>query len=128
MFTTPLPAQFPRLETGRLVLREITPGDRETIFNTYADEQVTRYIMQPLTRLEQADEVIQAFQDGYQQGKSIFWGVALKGEERLAGSVSLENIQWDDQRAEVAYDLGRDYWGKGIMSEALQAALEFGFI
>lgn len=123
-----LPAQFPQLETERLVLREITPVDRETIFKTYANEDVTRYIMQPLTRPEQADEVIQSFQDGYQKGQAIFWGVTLKGEDRLAGSVSFENIQWDDHRAEVAYDLGRDYWGKGIMSEALQAALEFGFI
>lgn len=30
-------------------------------------------------------------------------------------------------RAELGYELSKDYWGKGIMKEALQAIIPFGF-
>lgn len=127
MSTTMLPAQFPRLETEKLILREITPADRQAIYENYSDPDNTRFIMQPLTRLEQADEIIQAFQEYYKKEQSVFWGVSLKGDDHLAGTISFENIQWEDQRAEIAYDLSKAYWGKGIMSEAIQAVLTHGF-
>jgi len=30
-------------------------------------------------------------------------------------------------RAEVGYELSKDYWGNGIASEALEAAVKYGF-
>jgi ribosomal-protein-alanine N-acetyltransferase len=127
MFTQMLPAQFPRLETERLALREITLEDQQAIFQNYSEEETTRFIMQPLANLEQATEIIQAFQESYRKGEAIFWGVSLKNNPTLIGTCSFENIQWEDHRAEIAYDLGRDYRGKGYMSEAIQAVLSYGF-
>jgi ribosomal-protein-alanine N-acetyltransferase len=83
--------------------------------------------MEPLNRLKQAEEIIQTFQNGYQEGKAVFWGVSLKSNPALIGTCSFEDIQSEDHRAEVAYDLGKTYWGKGYMSEAMQAILSYGF-
>jgi RimJ/RimL family protein N-acetyltransferase len=127
MSTILLPERFPSLETKRLVLREITLTDKQAIYRNYSDQETTRFIMEPLTRLKQAEEIIQTFQNGYHEGKAVFWGVSLKSNPALIGTCSFEDIQSEDHRAEVAYDLGKIYWGKGYMSEAMQAILSYGF-
>jgi ribosomal-protein-alanine N-acetyltransferase len=122
-----VPEQFPCLETERLVLREIKLTDKQTIFRNYSDQEITRFIMEPLTQPEQAEEIIQSFTERYQKSEAIFWGISLKNDPNLIGTCSFEDIRWDDHRAEVAYDLGKEYQGKGYMSEAVQAMLFYGF-
>ena len=127
MLPSKLPAEFPRLETERLVLREITTEDREAIFHNYSAEENTRYIMEPFTRLEEADETIAYFQGCYQKDHAIFWGLSLKDDPTLIGTISLDSISLSDRHAEIAYDLNKDYTGKGYMTEAAQAVLAYGF-
>ena len=127
MLPSKLPAKFPRLETERLVLREITKEDREAIFQNYSAEENTRYIMEPFTHIEEADETIQYFQDCYQKDQAIFWGLSLKDDPTLIGTISLDSISLSDRHAEIAYDLNKAYTGKGYMTEAAQAVLSYGF-
>ena len=127
MLPSKLPAQLPRLETERLILREITMEDREAIFQNYSAEENTRYIMEPFTSLEQADETIQYFQDCYQKDQAIFWGLTLKDDPTLIGTCSLDSISLSDQHAEIAYDLAKAHWRNGYMTETMQAVLSYGF-
>jgi ribosomal-protein-alanine N-acetyltransferase len=45
----------------------------------------------------------------------------------MVGSVCLWNISPDRTSAELGYDLHPKFQGKGIMSEAVDAVLKFGF-
>lgn len=127
MTTTRLPAHFPQLETERLTLRQLTLDDKEAIFQNFSDHETTKYIMKPMTNVEQAENIIQEFIDGYKQGKAIFWAVVLKKDDTFVGTCSYECLQWDDFRGEIGYDLSKTYWGQGLMTEALQAIIEYGF-
>ena len=127
MSTRLVPEQFPRLETERLVLREIKLTDKLSIYKNYSDQEITRFIMEPLSQPEQAEEIIQSFIERYHKSEAIFWGVSLKDDPTLIGTCCFEDIRWDDHHAEVAYDLGKEYQGKGYMSEAIQAMLFYGF-
>ena len=47
------------------------------------------------------------------------WGIALRTDDQLIGSITLFNLDFNHRRAEIGYALGRDYWGQGYMHEAL---------
>ena len=122
-----LPAQFPRLETERLILRELTLDDKEAVFHNYSDDETTEFIMEPMTGLKQAEDIIQEFIDGFKQGKSIFWAVVLKESNTFIGTCSYESFSLGDFRGEIGYDLSKGYWGQGLMTEAVQAIIRYGF-
>ena len=127
MITSKLPDQFPRLETDRLILRQLTPTDRDMIFQNYSTLESTQYIMEPLTTLDQADEILQDFIEGFKQGKNLFWAVEIKKDHAFAGTVCFESIEWRDLRGEIGYDLSKAHWGQGLMTEALRAVIDYGF-
>ncbi len=75
---------FPLLETKRLVLRQMRPGDAEAIFRIYGDEEVMRYRdVLPFTRPEEAQQFLEGVHARYQQGEEMHWAITLKGEDFL---------------------------------------------
>jgi len=118
---------FPQLETKRLVLRELRLEDAEAIFHFYGDEEVIRYRdVLAFTRLEEAQQFLELVGTRYEQGKEMHWGITLKGEDCLIGSCG---YSWHlgPQFGAIGYDLARLYWKQGIMTEAIQTLLRFGF-
>jgi len=118
---------FPLLETKRLVLRQMRPGDAEAIFRIYGDEEVMRYRdVLPFTRPEEAQQFLEGVRARYQQGEEMHWAITLKGEDSLIGSCG---YSWHlgRQFGAIGYDLARLYWKQGIMTEAIEALLRFGF-
>lgn len=119
--------EVPRLETKHLVLREMRPEDTEAIFALYGDAEGMRYRdVLAFTRLEEALHFLGQMRSRCQQGEEIHWGITLKGEDQLVGSWG---YSWHLGRpfGAIGYDLARRYWKQGIMTEAIQALLHFGF-
>lgn len=119
--------EFPVLETERLILRLATDPDAEAVFAVLADEDVCRYTdVTPHQSLEQTLQVIRNRAARFANGKGIRWGIALKETQRIVGSCG---YMWmpEIQGAEVGYELARDYWRRGIMTEALSAILTYAF-
>jgi ribosomal-protein-alanine N-acetyltransferase len=77
--------------------------------------------------MEEAVGFIDKIQSGMRTGKQLFWAIHLKGEKKLVGTVLLWNISVADAKAELGYELLPDYQGKGIIQEAVRAALRYGF-
>jgi ribosomal-protein-alanine N-acetyltransferase len=127
MILSKLPEQFPSLETERLILRQLTSADREVIFQNYSTLESTQFIMEPLTTLEQADEILQDFIEGFKLGRNLFWAVELKKNHAFTGTVCFESFEWGDLRGEIGYDLSKGFWGQGLMTEALQVVIDYGF-
>jgi len=59
--------------------------------------------------------------------ESIYWVIALKENNHLIGTICLWNIIAADDKAEIGYELHPGFHGKGIMHEAMQAVIDFGF-
>lgn len=71
---------FPRLETERLQLRELTLLDAETMFRYFSKESVIRYFgMDSFENIEQAKTTIQTFKNRYEEGSVFRWGIEKKG-------------------------------------------------
>ncbi len=119
---------FPTLITDRLMLRQITFDDAEMMFDMRSDPEMMAYIPRPLAKtIDDASALIQSMHDGGEKGESLLWAISYKNDTKLLGTIGYWRLKPEHYRAEVGYLLHRDFWQKGIMYEALQAVLEFGF-
>ncbi len=121
--------QFPILETERLVLRKTLKSDGPVMFFLRTDEVVNKYINRPNPHktLKEAEEFIDKITNGIEIGTDVTWGITLRGNSELIGSICLWNFSDDRRVAEVGYSLSPKFQNQGIMSESLECVLNFGF-
>jgi [ribosomal protein S5]-alanine N-acetyltransferase len=119
---------FPSLTTNRLHLRQIRPTDAEALFVIRSDREVMEfYGQEPQQSLEETHALIQRLQDLYDRREAILWVITLKGEDTVIGSCTFFHFGPDFHYAETGYELHREYWRQGIMTEAMSAILTYGF-
>ncbi len=119
---------FPKLSTARLNLRQLEKGDETDIFFLRSDKTVNQYVKRPQSKsIEDAIAFMNKINTGIQNNEWIYWVITLKDHPQMIGTITLWNISDDQKTAEVGYDLKPIFQGKGIMNEALEAVLQFGF-
>lgn len=119
---------FPVLHTPRLTLREMTAGDAQALFDMRSDERTMRYIGRPLQKdVSEAVELIEKIRSSFAANESVAWGISFRGQPKLLGNISFWKMDKANHRTEIGYMLHPDYWGQGIMDEAMTAALEYCF-
>jgi ribosomal-protein-alanine N-acetyltransferase len=118
----------PVLETERLKLRQVTLEDANEVFFLRSDKDVGKYIARaPEKSIKDAENFITARQKDIKQHKISYWAITIKGNDTLVGSICLWNFTNNNTVAELGYDLHPDFQKKGIMNEALELVLNFGF-
>lgn len=122
-------SSFPNLKTQRLLLRQVTENDVDAILSLRSNDEVMKYIPRPyLKTKEEALELIAMFDDKIENGIGINWGIYFIEEpEKLLGIIGYYRMKPEHYRAEVGYMIFPEFNGKGIVSEALQRVVEYGF-
>jgi ribosomal-protein-alanine N-acetyltransferase len=119
---------FPNLATGRLNLRQLRSEDENKIFKLRSDERVMKFITKPKYKtIEEAQEFINRINKGISKNEWIYWGITLRNENTLIGTICLWNISEEHFRADIGFELSPDFQGKGMMQEALPLVLDYGF-
>lgn len=116
-----------KLETERLQLRGINENHTEDIFKIRSNEIINQFVQRnsPKNNYD-ALQFILTIKERTQNNQTYYWGISLKDEPNLIGTICLWNFSEDRKEAEIGYELLPDYHRKGIMSEALKAVLDFG--
>ena len=119
---------FPRLETPRLVLRELAEADVPRIVALASDYAVARNTlnMPHPYRADHAHNWLRLTRAAYRAGEGVTFAVELKATGEFIGGIGLK-IEPRHDRAEAGYWLGVPYWNQGLMTEALAALLRYGF-
>jgi ribosomal-protein-alanine N-acetyltransferase len=119
---------LPQLETQRLILRKLTPGDASDIFDYASDPEVTKYLLWN-THQTVSDSLafVSAALARYDTGAPAPWGIVLKNEGKIIGTCDYISVRETHSRAEIGYALSRKYWGRGIMTEAVRKVIDYGF-
>ena len=116
------------METGRLILRQLTDEDAADVFIMRSDPEVMRYIPRPLAvTVADALQVIQTINGFIATGEKINWAMELKETGKVVGVIGYVNRRPEHARAEVGYSLSRHHHRKGLMLEALLRVIEYGF-
>jgi len=119
---------FPLLSTERLLLRQIGREDVTGVFSLRSDKRIMQFIDRPLLQsIDDAYELIQKTDDSLSANDGITWGISLKNDTQLIGTIGFWRIAKEHYRAEIGYLLHPDFQGKGMMREALTAVLDYGF-
>jgi RimJ/RimL family protein N-acetyltransferase len=117
------------LETPRLVLRRLLPGDLDSLFRLYRDPEIRRYFPDGTLTYEQTKEELEWFLDGHPQHPELgLWAALHKESNAFVGRCGL--LPWTIEgrpEVEVAYLLDKAYWGQGLGTEAARAILHYGF-
>lgn len=119
---------FPILTTERLVLRKLKPEDADDLYRYFSLDEVTEFLdLDTFQTVEQAGELIRIWNQRFEDGQGIRWGIALKEDDRLIGTCGFHHWMKAHYKAEIGYELSPEYWRKGIMTEAIGGILAFGF-
>jgi ribosomal-protein-alanine N-acetyltransferase len=119
---------FPVLETSRLLLRQLKETDADEIFFLRTDARVLQYLDRPAAKLKvEAEAYIEMINGQIANAEAVLWGITMKPDDRLIGSICFWHFERENFRAETGYVLHPDHHGKGIMKEAMNSILEYGF-
>lgn len=120
---------FPTLQTARLLLRQMTLADAPALHRLRSSKTVMQYINRPLTQtLEEAEGWVNIIIDAVTRNEGITWTICLKdAPEEHVGNIGIWRIDKANHRGEIGYMLDPALQGKGIMYEAIQPVLAYGF-
>lgn len=118
---------FPELETERLILRQITAEDLNEFFLLKSDERLLKGYNAKAKTYEEARRSLQRINEEISKNEWIDWGITLKNENKVIGTICFWNIDKELSKAEIGYELMFEQQGKGIMSEAIKVVIQYGF-
>jgi RimJ/RimL family protein N-acetyltransferase len=117
------------LQSERLVLREIEHGDAEAMQAHASDPEVVKYMVWGPNSLEQTRAFCSGQLDIQRVRDRRDFELAMidKKNGDLIGGVGLRVQNTVQREGDIGYVLRREYWGQGLVAEAAQQVLDFGF-
>ena len=114
------------IETERLILREIKIEDALDMYEYSSDEMTNRYVTYDLYKsIDDAYNSINYFFLNRDETKQLnAFAIVYKENNKMIGTVDASSIFKEDN-VEVGYVLNRDYWNKGLMTEAMEVYLRY---
>ncbi len=117
---------LPVIRTERLMLRSLNKEDEHNLFALRSDESVNQYIdRDPPASIEDVSTFIDKINTGIKENKNLYWVIEFNNE--FAGTICMFNLNPEKSTAEIGYELLPKFQNKGLMKEAVNAVLEFGF-
>lgn len=112
----------PTLETQRLLLRKFTAADLDALYEIFRDEEVNTFLpWLPLKSLDDARNFYEArYVRAYRLPCAYRYAICLKAENIPIGYIHVAS----DDSHDLGYGLRREFWHRGIATEAGRAVIE----
>ena len=121
-------APLKTIETERLILRRITIDDSDDLFLSRSHPQSCEYTDSLLDKtIDETRVYIDKMNIGVDSNRWRIWAIEEKTIKRVIGSISIWNLNEEENKAELGFGLHPDYWSKGYMTEALKVIVNYGF-
>lgn len=112
----------PTLETERLILRRFTERDMEALFLILKDEEVNKFL--PWYSVKSMEETKKFYEERYAskyaRPQGYVYAICLKKDNFPMGYIGVDVEESHD----FGYGLRKEYWHKGIVTEACKAVVE----
>jgi ribosomal-protein-alanine N-acetyltransferase len=131
--------KLPRIETKRLILRQITqsvPDGRDSLefindysvyrfWGLYDEARDTTGRRRPKKKIK-SDYHYNATMKEYRAGRELTWLMELKDTHKVIGEIVMYDFRLKKQ-ADIGYRINKNYWGMGYAPEAGQAMIKVAF-
>jgi [ribosomal protein S5]-alanine N-acetyltransferase len=119
---------FPEIITPRLKLRKVALTDVPLLIEYANNPNVASNVLNMPYPYQPEDAVswIHSGWQGFKAGEHIIFAITFLQDDQFMGAIGLHPVK-RHERAEMGYWLAEPFWGQGIMTEAAQAMLDFGF-
>lgn len=116
-----------KLETNRLILRQFELDDAELAFKNWtSDSEVTKFLTwQNHKNLEETKKILEFWTAKYNDKYFYLWAIELKETGEPIGSFRTNIKEFDI--ADVGYCIGKNWWNRRLVSEALLRVVDFLF-
>jgi len=119
---------LPTLHTPRLTLRALKASDAPDIFAYASDPEVCRFTTWlPHASIDDSRAFLARALGHYESGQPACWAVVLKMTGKVVGTCGFMEVAPVHERGGLGYALARKLWGQGLMREAVNASIDFGF-
>ena len=118
----------PRIETNRLLLREIQETDVNDIFDCWMqDEDVSKYMWWKAScDIAETQSFVQFELGQIENEKWYRWIIVLKETGKIIGTcLVFYNEDDNESHWDISYNLGKKYWGNGYITEAMKEVMRF---
>lgn len=116
----------PAWPIGEFRLRPLRPDDAPAWHACLSDPLVIEHTSFPVVTPTGVEAMISRAIDGYANATSCRWALA-DAHDRLIGTCGFSNWSLPHAHAELVYDLGRPFWGRGLMRAAVRQILSWAF-
>jgi ribosomal-protein-alanine N-acetyltransferase len=119
--------KFPALPTTRLMLRAPTPKDAAAYHALLSIPEVTRLSNTPDAPSKARSEgLVRWMSKLHASGKGCAWIIEDRDAKIVVGAIRYNNFHKKSKCGEIGYELHPDFWGKGLMTEAVAAIVTCG--
>tara|TARA_R110000868_G_C10644468_1_gene744408 strand:- start:79 stop:621 length:543 start_codon:yes stop_codon:yes gene_type:complete len=115
------------IKTNRLLLRQFVESDIEDVFKGLSHPKIIEHYGISFDTLESTEEQMAWFSDLEKSGTGMWFAVCSLDNKKFFGAGGLNGISKEHKKAEIGFWLLPDYWGQGIMKEAMPQICDFGF-
>ncbi|MGB5820687.1 MAG: GNAT family protein [Saonia sp.] len=119
---------FPKIETERLFLTELTSKDIPEIVKHASNKNISDFTLNLPFPYSEKDAIfwINLANQGFKNRTDIIFGIRLKPENKFIGGIGL-TVERKFNRAEIGYWIAEPYWRKGYATEATKSIIQYGF-
>jgi [ribosomal protein S5]-alanine N-acetyltransferase len=122
-----IPSLAPTIEWASLRLRGLESKDAASLLEYLTDPIVVEHTSYPVQNLGTIEALIASAKRGYAERSSCKWALARASDDALIGTCGFNSWAPEHASAELAYELAPQYWGMGLMSQAVGVVVEWAF-
>ena len=123
--------EFPVLTTERLILSRPVEGDMQHIIHYLDSDKVysenTANMPYPYKEADAEFLIHEVVDKGFENETGFVFAIRNKENGLIMGLIGIHHWDKTNQKAEIGYWLGKEFWNKGYVTEAMAEVLTFGF-
>lgn len=115
-----------RLETKRLVMRELTKDDADTVFAWQSDPRWLVYYEWSERKRDEFDELYARMVGFQHETPRTKFQLGIELDGHLIGDAGIRMNSPEANQADIGYEITPEHWGNGYATEAVRVLVEFG--